>query len=75
MNIKTQAAIKTVVFVLTLVLSAVAMTNLLNFLDPTPAQVMYAISAVCFAFMIYVVYSIFVSQAEYKAKLQEMVKE
>ena len=69
-----QAAIKTALFISTMLVGAFAMSALLTYLDPSARDVMYAIMAVCFAGWVYIAYSFNVSQAEYKAKLEEMTK-
>ena len=74
MTIKTEAAIKTVFFVGTMVLAALGMTYLLEYLDPNVKDVMYTVAAVCFAVWIYIIYSYQVSQAQYREKLAEMTK-
>ena len=72
MSIKTEAAIKTVLFVGTMLLAAVGLTYLLEYLDPSVKDVMYVIMIVCSAVWVYIIYSYNVSQAEYRAKLAEM---
>ena len=74
MSIKTEAAIKTVLFVSTMVLAAVGMAYLLEYLDPSAKDVMYAVMVVCSTVWVYIIYSYNVSQAEYRAKLQEMTE-
>jgi len=74
MSIKTEAAIKTVLFVSTMVLAAVGMTYLLEYLDPSAKDVMYAVMVVCSTVWVYIIYSYNVSQAEYRAKLAEIVE-
>ena len=74
MNIKVLAAIKAAGFIGTMVLGAVSMTYLLEFLNPSPRDVMYTVIAVLLAAGTYIAYSYNVSQAEYKQKLKEMTK-
>ena len=74
MSIKTEAAIKTALFVSTMVLAAVGMTYLLEYLDPSAKDVMYAVMVVCSTVWVYIIYSYNVSQAEYRAKLAEIVE-
>jgi ethanolamine transporter EutH len=74
MNIKVLAAIKTAGFIGTMVLGAVSMTYLLEFLTPSPETVMYSVAAVVAAAGIYIIYCYNVAQAEYNQLLKEMAE-
>jgi len=72
MSVKTQALVRTALFIGTMILGGVAMSTFLEYVDPSPQAVMYGVSFVLVLVMFYIVYSINVSQIEYKKKLEEM---
>ena len=72
MSVKTQALVRTALFIGTMILGGVAMSTFLEYVDPSPQAVMYGVSFVLILAMFYIVYSINVSQIEYKKKLEEM---
>ena len=74
MSVKTQALIRTALFIGTMLLGGVAMSTFLEYIDPSPQAVMYGVSFVLVLVMFYIVYSINVSQIEYKKKLEEMTR-
>lgn len=75
MSVKTQALVRTVLFIGTMILGSISMTALLEYFDPSPQEVMYGVATVLTLVMCYIVYSYNVSQIEYKAKLEEMSKQ
>jgi quinol-cytochrome oxidoreductase complex cytochrome b subunit len=74
MSVKTQALVRTALFIGTMILGGVAMSTFLEYVDPSPQAVMYGVSFVLVLVMFYIVYSINVSQIEYKKKLEEMTR-
>ena len=74
MSVKTQALVRTALFIGTMILGGVAMSTFLEYVDPSPQAVMYGVSFVLVLVMSYIVYSINVSQIEYKKKLEEMTR-
>ena len=74
MSVKTQALVRTALFIGTMILGGVAMSTFLEYVDPSPQAVMYGVSFVLVLVMFYIVYSINVSQIEYKKKLEEMAR-
>ena len=74
MSVKTQALVRTALFIGTMILGGVAMSTFLEYIDPSPQAVMYGVSFVLVLVMFYIVYSINVSQIEYKKKLEEMTR-
>lgn len=74
MSVKTQALVRTALFIGTMILGGVAMSTFLEYVDPSPQAVMYSVSFVLVLVMFYIVYSINVSQIEYKKKLEEMAR-
>ena len=74
MSVKTQALVRTALFIGTMILGGVAMSAFLEYVDPSPQAVMYGVSFVLVLVMFYIVYSINVSQIEYKKKLEEMTR-
>ena len=74
MSVKTQALVRTALFIGTMILGGVAMSTFLEYIDPSPQAVMYGVSFVLVLVMFYIVYSINVSQIEYKKKLDEMTR-
>ena len=74
MSVKTQALVRTALFIGTMILGGVAMSTFLEYVDPSPQAVMYSVSFVLVLVMFYIVYSINVSQIEYKKKLEEMTR-
>ena len=74
MSVKTQALVRTALFIGTMILGGVAMSTFLEYVDPSPQAVMYGVSFVLVLVMFYIVYSINVSQIEYKKKLEEMAQ-
>ena len=74
MSVKTQALVRTVFFIGTMILGGVAMSAFLEYVDPSPQAVMYGVSFVLVLVMCYIIYSINVAQIEYKKKLEEMAQ-
>ena len=74
MSVKTQALVRTALFIGTMILGGVAMSTFLEYVDPSPQAVMYGVTFVLVLVMFYIVYSINVSQIEYKKKLEEMAR-
>ena len=74
MSVKTQALVRTALFIGTMILGGVAMSAFLEYVDPSPQAVMYGVSFVLVLVMCYIVYSINVAQIEYKKKLEEMAQ-
>ena len=72
MSVKTQALVRTALFIGTMILGGIAMSTFLEYVDPSPQAVMYGVSFVLVLVMFYIVYSINISQIEYKKKLEEM---
>lgn len=72
MNIRTRAAVQTLVMVGSIVAAAFSVAAFLEYFQPTSTQIGYALGAGMVAFFVYLIYTINLSHLEFKQRISNI---
>lgn len=74
MNIRTRAAVQTLVMVVSIVAASFSVAAFLEYFQPTATQIGYALGTGMVAFFVYLIYSINLSHLQFKQRISDNVE-